>query len=61
MAAAYQLPKPGDRHDGMEWTGDAWTVVCPVDDVAMTEHDASGKLCCAVCGVSYLEFVRRSR
>jgi hypothetical protein len=57
----YTPPKPGDRLDGMEWTGQSWTVVCPVCDVPMTEYNASAELCCPKCGVSYLERVRAER
>jgi hypothetical protein len=57
----YQPPNVGDRLGNMEWTGEAWTVVCPVDDVAMTEYNASAELCCSVCGVSYLEQKRAER
>lgn len=57
----YTPPQPGDRYDGMEWTGDAWTAVCPVDDVPMTEYNAQGELACPTCGVSFLEYGRASR
>lgn len=45
---------PGDRHDDgdslTEWTGTAWTSVCPVDDVPLVDRDDAGWLCCGVCG-----------
>lgn len=47
--------QPGDRHDDsdrlLEWTGQVWTPVCPVDDVAMGAYDDAGFLCCLACGM----------
>jgi len=45
----------GDRHWGVGWrdqvwTGEVWTLVCPVDDLPMSGRDDTGYLCCAVCG-----------
>lgn len=58
---AYTPPQPGDRQDGMEWTGTEWTAVCPVDNIAMTEYNACAELCCPVCGVSLLAYRRAGR
>ncbi len=30
--SGYVPPRPGDRTDGMEWTGSVWTPICPVDE-----------------------------
>jgi len=51
-------PQPGDRVDGLEWIGDTWTPVCPVDDVAMVDRDEQGWLCCGRCGVRAVDTVR---
>jgi predicted RNA-binding Zn-ribbon protein involved in translation (DUF1610 family) len=59
--SGYTPPKVGDRQDGMEWTGTAWAPICPVCDVAMTEHNARAELCCPVCGVSFIERGRAGR
>lgn len=57
----YTPPQPGDRQDGMEWTGQVWAPICPVDDVPMTEHNALAELCCSVCGVSLIAYRRAGR
>lgn len=45
----------------MEWTGTAWTVVCPVDDVPMTEYNGAAELSCGTCGRSYIEIIKEAR
>jgi len=55
----YTPPQPGDRVDGMEWTGVAWAVVCPADDLPLTDYGPLGDLCCPRCGVTDRELVRR--
>lgn len=52
---AHAMPEVGERHQAaglekwMEWTGDAWTAVCPTDDVALTARDDEGQLICPTC------------
>jgi hypothetical protein len=54
----------GDRlvRDGeyvLEWTIDnTWTMVCAIDDVAMTVHNDDRELCCAICGGNYREVAK---
>lgn len=43
--------RPGGGSLDLEWTGDAWTPVCPADDVPMDTRDGDGWLCCQVCHV----------
>lgn len=49
------MPRLGDRYQEaglekvMEWIGDAWTAVCPDDDVALTARDDDGELICPSC------------
>ena len=57
----YKPPTLGDDLDGMRWTGDSWTPICPACNVAMTELNDRAELCCPVCGVSHLERVRGRR
>lgn len=57
--------QPGDRHwhiggSDSEWTGDAWTVVCPVDDLPMTARDGQGWLVCGVCGMKSTQVPART-
>lgn len=44
-----RLRQPGFALD-LEWTGVAWTSVCPVDDVALTVRDDQGRSSCPACG-----------
>lgn len=51
-------PTVGTRTDDvkpLEWTGTAWTAVCPVCDKAMTERDPQGYLACGDCGLRAVE------
>jgi hypothetical protein len=59
--SVYVPSQPGDRLDGMEWTGVDWAPICPEDDVAMTEYNERAELCCPVCGVSLIAYGRASR
>ena len=49
------MPRAGDRiqesglDKWMEWDGEAWTAVCPFDDVALTPRDGDGQWVCPVC------------
>lgn len=61
MTGDYAPPTVGERIDGMEWVGDAWTAVCPACDIPMTEFDDCARLSCPLCGVSYLEQMRGRR
>jgi hypothetical protein len=53
------MPTVGERHQApgaalpSEWTGTAWTPVCPVDDVPMGGRDEQGWLCCQECWQRY--------
>lgn len=57
----YTPPRPGDRLDGMEWTGQSWAPICPACDVPMTEYNASAELYCLACRVSYIARMRAER
>jgi hypothetical protein len=59
--AAYVPPTVGDELDGMVWTGEAWTPICPVDGVPMTEQNRSSELSCPVCKVSLIQRMRAGR
>ena len=51
-------PRLGQRYENMVWTGNTWTLLCPVDDVAMTERNSKGELTCPRCWKPYRELVR---
>jgi hypothetical protein len=56
---------PGARHahpDSLdtEWTGAAWTIVCPVDDVAVVGRQGL-VLACQECGRTYKELFEVAR
>lgn len=61
------MPKLGERYQnpGMllanEWTGSAWTSVCPNDEVALTERDDDGWLICPVCGRRHHDLAEQAR
>jgi hypothetical protein len=64
------MPTVGERHQepGMvlanEWTGEAWTSVCPVDDVPMLDRQWEGELgwlACQVCGRRHNELADMAR
>lgn len=50
--AAYVPPRRGDRDGNLEWDGSARTPVCPDCDLAMSERDEHGCLCCPACGLT---------
>lgn len=52
MTDTYIPPKRGDRDGNLEWTGQAWTMVCPDCDLPMTEYNDRSRLCCASCGLA---------
>ena len=59
-------PKVGERFhpDGgliQEWNGAAWTVVCPTDDVPLSDRDEHGWLRCHVCLVRSVDLPRGVR
>jgi hypothetical protein len=67
LLPARDKPRIGSRYNDqpgttrvLEWTGEAWTPVCPTDDVAMKIRDAEGWLVCHICGVRAAD-ARRAR
>ncbi|MEU4558452.1 hypothetical protein AB0F72_08680 [Actinoplanes sp. NPDC023936] len=59
------MPQVGDRHQPgalpLEWTGEAWTSVCPIDEVPLTGEDEKGRLCCTVCGRRHDELAEMAK
>lgn len=64
------MPEIGERHQEpgealpSQWTGDAWTPVCPVDDVPLLDRQWEGVLgwlACQVCGKRYNELAEMAR
>lgn len=54
----------GDRHSEgrgtfLEWTGEAWTRVCPDCDTPMAGQDADGWLACDLCGLRAVDAGKR--
>jgi hypothetical protein len=57
--------QPGDRHwqigeRDTEWTGRAWTLVCPSCDVPMVGRTGAGWLCCDRCGLMHDQVPERT-
>jgi len=58
-------PDVGERYTDdaarqvMEWTGQEWTMVCPLCDVAMTARNPGGWLCCPQCTTRAVDAGRR--
>lgn len=61
------MPTVGERYQepdmplANEWTGQAWTSVCPVDDAPLSDWDGEGWLCCQVCGRRHNELAEIAR
>lgn len=58
VTAAYVPPRCGDRDGRLEWTGQAWTLVCPDCDLPMTEYNGRAELCCPACGLAAVDVPR---
>jgi hypothetical protein len=61
------MPAVGERYQepdmvlANEWTGDAWTSVCPDDEVALTARDEGGWLICPVCRRRHNDLAEQAR